>query len=237
MIEESISMYKQEIFWENLAISMSSLSNLLNEEKSHLPIVFEIQSEELEQILDTSEKIDAIDLDPTLTEFFKQCFTIKEKIRSYFEFSFGRHFIFTSSDSFDYCLLLVNDDLINKFGCSSSSSIKHKVSNEKSESSHASYSTSSEEKKLYSFVLLKFDKKEKTTQLLQVERVHHSCYQNQKTPISKGIGENLSNDMSFLKDKSLMAATLEKVMGSNKYLSFIVNNLIYVVWESMFLQS
>ena len=229
-------MYKQQIFWENLAISMSSLSNLLNEEKSNMPIVFEIQSEELEQILDTSEKIDAIDLDPTLSEFFQQCFTIKDKIRSYFEFSFGRHFIFTSIESYDYCLLLINDDLINKFGCSSSSSIKHKVSGEKLDSPHMSHASSNEEKKLYSFVLLKFDKKEKTTQLLQVERVHHSCYQNQKTPISKGIGENLSSDMSLIKDKS-QAATLEKVLGSNKYLSFVVNNLIYVLWESMFLQS
>ncbi len=86
IIEESVSAYKREIFWENLVKSMSPLSNLFDEEKSHMPIVFAIQSEELEQILECSEKVDALSKDGSLVEFLDQCYAVKDKIRSYFEF-------------------------------------------------------------------------------------------------------------------------------------------------------
>ena len=86
IIEESVSAYKREIFWDNLIISMSPLSNFFDEEKSHMPIVFAIQSEELEQILESSEKIDALHKDPSLSEFLDQCYRVKNKIRTYFEF-------------------------------------------------------------------------------------------------------------------------------------------------------
>lgn len=239
MIEESISVYKQEIFWDNLVISMTSLSSLLSDEKSHMPIVFAIQSEELEQILETSEKIDALKLDPNLNIFLRQCFTIKDKIRSYFEFHFGRHFIHTSSEMYDYCLLLINDDLINKFGCSSSSSIKPTVTNERRDScpntSHPS-SPQKNEKHLDSFVLLKFNLGEKNTDLWQVNRVKGSA----KVPESKFQQKDMtSSEMpkASKSEKLHVAANLEKVTGSNKYLSFVVNNLMHVLWESLFTQN
>jgi len=47
-------------------------------------------------------------------------------------------------------------------------------------------------------------------------------------------GESTSS--SFKIEKLHVAANLEKVMGANKYLSFVVNNLMYVLWESLFVQ-
>jgi hypothetical protein len=254
MIEESISVYKQDIFWDNLIISMSSLSNLLNEDKAHMPIVFAIQSEELEQILESSQKIDALNLDPSLSVFLQQCFTIKDKIRSYFEFSFGRHFIFTISETYEYCLLLINDDLINKFGCSSSSSIANRVwvpANDRRESmpfvssSNPRTSPKKSEKQLDSFVLLKFNKKSKETDLWQVNRVQQAA--NKKSTTGNNVSRSFESggstvgsggevSSSFKNEKFYAANNLEKVMGSNKYLSFVVNNLMYVLWESLFIQ-
>jgi len=86
IIEESVSAYKREIFWDNLVKSMSPLSSLFDEDKSHMPVVFAIQSEELEQILECSDKIDALNKDEFLGEFLSQCYAVKDKIRSYFEF-------------------------------------------------------------------------------------------------------------------------------------------------------
>ena len=242
IIEESISSYKQEIFWDNLVISMSSLSNWLNEAHANMPIVFAIQSEELEQILDSSEKIDALELDPALGTFLAQCFSVKEKIQSYFRFNFGRHFIFTASPEFDYCLLLLNDDLLKNFGCSSSSScLKSSVS--RSDSITTATNTLNAEpasQKLESFVLLKFDKKRQTSHLWQVNRVDQKANQQKNTSMSLASAVRIASDnntsllgdtaSSFKKEQFYM----NKSAGSNRYLSFVVNNLMYVIWETLF---
>lgn len=255
MIEESISVYKQDIFWDNLIISMPSSSNLLNED--HMSIIpFALQSEELEQILESSQKIDALNLDPSLSVFLHQCFTIKDKIREYFALSFGRYYIFTSSETFDYCLLLINDDLINKFGCSSSSNLPSKtgpLSERRDSVTNIGMSTSPKksERQLDSFVLLKFNKKTRETDLWQVNRVQQNANKKPNSQVvagglsrgfdggsgatlsGAGVSESVSN--SFKNDKFYVAANLERVMGSNKYLSFVVNNLMYVLWESLFI--
>jgi hypothetical protein len=266
MVEESINVYKLETFWDNLMISMSSISDYLNESNNttvinnNIPIVFSIQSEELEQILKHSEKIDALELDSNLYSFLHECYSIKDKIRNKFEFSFGRHFIFTSSDSCEYCLLLINEHLIKKFRCtvsyanfqlqqqqhqhqtntpqfpssilsdrllhsslsscsssssSSNSSTVVKVSTSTSSSNDTNNSNS--EKQLNSFILLKFDKINKMTHLWQINRI----IQQQQSASENSISGSVKYS-SYSKT------------SSNKYLSFVINNLMYVLWEGLF---
>lgn len=123
VIEESINLYKQEIFWDNLTLSMYSIHNMLNENVNNmtitsttsLPIVFSVNSDELEQILHISQKVDILDLDPSLHSLLRSCFQIKEKIKNHLKFSFGRHYIYTQSNAVEYCILLINDELVRNF--------------------------------------------------------------------------------------------------------------------------
>ena len=127
VVEESINLYKQEIFWDNLTLSMNSIQNILNEtvnsltvtstssSNSMLPIVFSVNSDELEQILHISQKFDILDLDPSLHSLLHSCYQIKDKIKNHLKFSFGRHYIYTQSSRIEYCILLINDDLIFNF--------------------------------------------------------------------------------------------------------------------------
>ncbi len=101
--------------------------------------------------------------------------------------------------------------------------------------------TGANNKRLDSFILLKFNKKEKTTNLWQVNQsITNAAAQQRssfgaKTMLESGNGGE-STSSSFKIEKLHVAANLEKVMGANKYLSFVVNNLMYVLWESLFVQ-
>jgi len=96
-------------------------------------------------------------------------------------------------------------------------------------------------KQLDSFILLKFNKKDKTTNLWQVNQsVTNNTAQPKSTFSTKTMLDNENGSeatpSSFKNEKNHVAAYLDKVMGANKYLSFVVNNLIYVIWENLFAQ-
>ena len=241
MVEESINVYKQETFWDNLMISMSSITDYLNETSANtIPIMFDIECGELEQILDHSQRIDALELDPSLNSFLQECYSIKDKIRNTFEFSFGRHFIFTSSDSVDYCLLLINDNLIKKFRYTVSSGGSQSVINDRILQSNASSPSSSSssnssttkvsssssdnnsDRQLNSFILIKFDKVNKMTHLWQINRIFQQDQQN------------IAKATDFI---DATVNTLTRKISSNKYLSFTINNLMFVLWEGLFSSS
>jgi len=124
-------------------------------------------------------------LDPSLSRFLQECYSVKEKIREYISFSFGRHFIYTSSSSVEYCLLLINDELIKKFRqtFATSSSTPTLVSsqsssltlNEEQNQPQKKNTSTTDTLELKSFVLLKFDKINQKAFLTQVNRVKVSA--------------------------------------------------------------
>ena len=251
VIEQSLSLYKQEIFWDNLTSSITSLNNFLNENNNtsliNYPIVFTVNSDELEQILSISQKIDILELDTSLGSFLEQCYSIKEKIRTYLKFSFGRHFIYTSSDTNEYCLLLINDELIRNFKHTPTSSTTS------SESGSAQLKSSNETAELKSFILLKFDKVAKTTQILQVNRVKSSAKDASQAQDSvkppqqisfakrSSTTDNLQTSpnvelASSLRSDTTSCANFNSLTGvkTHKHLSFTINTLMYVLWESLF---
>jgi hypothetical protein len=298
VIENSISLYKQEIFWDNLSSSMSPLTDILNENLSNMmssaSISFSVNSQELEQILAISEKVNILDLDANLADFLNECYTIKDKIRDYIRFSFGRHFIFTSCENVEYCILLINDELIRKFRqtfSTSSSTPTNTMSqsssftlNEGQPGSLQSHGVSSQKKssnsisesgELKSFVLLKFDKVAKKACLIQVNRVKvlqkkdtSSKRQNQVAPknlVTKRssttdtisiiqqssnpsnvasehhsattvpiLSSSLKDPISSMMQSSISGSLNTGSVKTHKYLSFTVNTLMYVLWESIF---
>jgi hypothetical protein len=263
VIEDSISLYKQELFWDNLSSSMSPL-DFLNE---NLTISFSVKTEELEQILSISEKIDILELDPSLSRFLQECYSVKEKIREYISFSFGRHFIYTSSNSVDYCLLLINDELIKKFRqtFATSSSTPTLVSsqsssltlNDEQNQPQKKNTNTTDALELKSFVLLKFDKINRKAFLTQVNRVKVSAKdqmrpssQNQiltqQIPLAKrsSTTDTISSIHSSSTDHLSLSSSLKNlvsapnnsannVLKSHKYLNFTINTLMYVLWESI----
>jgi hypothetical protein len=123
VIEESINAYKMEIFWDNLTSSMYSIKSMLNDDKpsssasspTSPPISFEVNSDELEQILNISQKINILELDPSLDSLMNSCYLIRDKIKDHLAPAFGRHYIFTQSNTVEYAILLINDELIRNF--------------------------------------------------------------------------------------------------------------------------
>ena len=104
--------------------------------------------------------------------------------------------------------------------CSSSSSSSNsstvvKVSTSTSSSNDTNNSNS--EKQLNSFILLKFDKINKMTHLWQINRI----IQQQQSASENSISGSVKYS-SYSKT------------SSNKYLSFVINNLMYVLWEGLF---
>ena len=224
VIEESISLYKQEIFWDNLSSSMSPLTDILNETNMSVSsISFSVNSHELEQILAISEKVDILDLDASLSKFLRECYSIREKIRDYVRFSFGRHFICTSSPSVEYCLLLINDELIKNFKETfATSSTSSSVTPSSLLSSQASSLTlkdetfsrltqkrsnvnAAENSELKSFVLLKFDMVNQMSHIIQVNRVKVSANEPQG---SKSSQSQLQTSATILAKRASTTETL-----------------------------
>ena len=240
VIEESISLYKQEIFWDNLSSSMSPLTDFLNENSNtnlNTPsISFSVKTEELEQILAISERIDILELDPKLARFLQECYSIKEKIREYISFSFGRHFIYTSSANVEYCLLLINDELIRKFRQTfkTSSSTPAFISsqsssltlNEEHVNPQKKNANNIENTELKSFVLLKFDKINKKTCITQVNRVKVSG-KDQKNQTSLQV--QMPAQPAFLNKRSSTTDTISSIQSSSTeqpILSSSLKNLV-----------
>lgn len=180
--------------------------------------------------------------------------------------SFGRHFIFTSSENCDYCLLLINDNLIKKFrytvSSSSSSSQQQPISllvssvtsdrtlhaslsasssNSTSSSSNSSTtkaSSSSNEnnntdKQLNSFILLKFDKINKMSHLWQINRIVQPSNPVNEMDATYSSGSSALSTTT-VPGSNVAATTKSLKIGSNKYLSFAINNLMFVLWEGLF---
>ncbi|CAF0823180.1 unnamed protein product [Brachionus calyciflorus] len=206
VIEESISMHRQEIFWDNLAQSMYSIKNFLNESTNQLPLIgFEINNQELEQILAISQQINILDLDSCLDEFMQSCFEIKDKIKEFLKFRLGRYYISTESDSIEYCLLILNESLIKNF----------RLEEEDTRNSI------SESEPLKSFILIKFDKVNKRADLYQVNRVKIvetgvSVLPSQSTKDINQIVFNLNKNKSY------------------KSFAFTINILMYILWDNLF---
>lgn len=241
VIEESISLYKQELFWDNLSSSMSPLTDFLNENlnMNSPSISFSVKTEELEQILAISEKIDILDLDPNLTRFLQECYSVKEKIREYISFSFGRHFIFTSSANVEYCLLLINDELIKKFRqtFATSSSTPTLISSQCSSFTLNEEQTQSQKKnvntidttELKSFVLLKFDKIYKKAFIIQVNRVKVSNKDQNHNRNSSQVQVPLQPN--FLNKRSSTTDTISSIHSSSSeqpVLSSSLKNLVSI---------
>ncbi|RNA30625.1 SZT2-like isoform X1, partial [Brachionus plicatilis] len=178
VIEESVSMHRQKVFWDNLALSM-------NVNKGELKNLIEISEGELEQILNISERVNVLELDPDLDEFLKQCYQIKEKIKDYFRLELSRNFIYTESDTIEYCLLIVTDSLISSF------------------KSDQGQEQNGSESSLRSFVLVKFDKIKCITELFQVNRVK-----------IVDLGGKQSDASSMLRENSLAGKEISQVINS-----------------------
>lgn len=234
VIDESINMYKQDIFWENLNLCMSSLKNLILGESM---LGFTVDSQELKQILAISHNINILDLDPSLDQFLAHCYLVKEKIKNYFRFAFGRHFIYTESESIEYCILLLNDELIKNFS--------PKEDSMGSTTTKASVS-SDYDSQLRSFILLKFDKTIDTALLLQINRVKMSKKENfsssvgQKRPTLSEMEPQLASSVKSehgMQSSSYHSSNSQLMNKTYKHLSFTVNTLMYVLWESLFIPS
>jgi hypothetical protein len=160
-----------------------------------------------------------------LDKLLAQCFMIKEKIKTYLKFSFGRHYMFTASESIEYCLLLINDDLVKNFRFNSTS---------KSPSKSVSSSTCEQAySKLNSFILLKFDNLNQKLHLLQISRVNtntsQASYESKKRL-------SISEQKNSTLDSSSNEA-LNSLDDPFSHLNFTVNTLIYILWESLFFTS
>lgn len=263
VIDESINMYKQEIFWDNLNLSMYSASRRQADDdeaplktSSSSPVSsgnsLTVDSDELEQILEVSTKIDIIDLDASLSNLLRHCYHIKEKIKKSFESLFKRHYIYTQSNSAEYCILLINDDFIRNFRAAAETT--------------TSSATASNDKNLKSFILLEFNQANKCARLFQVNRVKSATPeqtatttttvptaqsfshlgQQQQQPPQSVVGKRFTSSDTAV-DAYPVASSLKSELfttGSNynnsfvnrthKYLSFTVNFLIYVLWKSVF---
>lgn len=246
VIEESINMYRQEMFWDNLALSMNSMRNMLNE-SVNIGLCYSVNSQELEQILSISHLTNSLDLDPGLDTFLVQCFMIRDKIKNYLKFSFGNNFIYAESDSIEYCVLLINEDLIKGF--------RH-VPKQEEDGKKQNVSVESDQN-LKSFILLKFDKLADSAQLVQVNRVKMSKQESLSNnsqvvgPKRSTTTDALSSFLSNNNDASVLGSSFKNDLSGNlnkdlssmfssktyRYLGFTVNLLMYVLWESLFFTS
>jgi hypothetical protein len=239
VIENSTNLYKQEIFWDNLSSSLSSIRTILNENSStnsdntpsiysNFSIVFSVNSQELEQILSISNILNVLEFDSSLEKLLAQCYSIKEKIKTYLKFSFGRHFMFTASESIEYCLLLINDDLVKNFRFNSTS---------KSPSKSVSSSTCEQAySKLNSFILLKFDNLKQKLHLLKISRINSNTVQQQQTAYESKKRLSITEQKNSTLDSSSNEA-LNSLDDPFSHLNFTVNTLLYILWESLFFTS
>ena len=205
VIEESLSMHRQNVFWDNLALSMNS-------EKSELKNKIEISDTELEKVLSISETINVLELDPDLNEFMKQCFQVKENIKDFFRLELSRNFIYSESDSTEYCLIIVTDSLIKRFN--------KEYKDDKNGS----------ENYLNSFILVKFDKIRENTELFQVNRVkivNIGVYQSDFKSSNKREHESASRKI----DQVIGSLYRNKLFKS---FAFIINILMCSLWNSLF---
>ena len=300
VIERSINLYKQEIFWDNLSLSIAAFRRMLNtntntptanttttnnNNSNSSESIFTVNSDELEQIMRISQKVDILDLDANLAPFFRQCFAIREKIRAYLSFSLGRHCIYvgaSSSGTYEYCLLLLNDELLNNFRHSESSALtplassstsatssqttqqppqqqQHQQQQQQDSSSTTASSTSSSSSsnELKSFILIKFNKKLSSMQLLQVNRVKGSSNNNNNNggggaAAAQGkLGAAPAMDKDAWSRRPSAATIVEHSAAegssttalnatscrTHRYFKFTINLLMYVLWESLFYSS
>ena len=237
-MEESVNAYKQDIFWENLTTSISS-STWLNDPSQLLQTEFSIQSEELEQILNSSHKVDAVDHNTSLVPLLAQCYSIRDKIKTHFSESFGRHYIFTSSETNEYCLLLINDGLIKNFRRTNLSAAAT-GSNFSSQMQNSQSNESLNIKQLNSFALLKFNNSNKSVKLMQInrrqeqeQRISQQCSLLKRANETKS-SENLNTSSDVASSIKSDDSIVEENLHLNAHLSFVVNNLMFVLWEGLF---
>ena len=186
-----------------------------------------VNTDELEKVIAASNKIDIIDLDKSLIYFLFQCFQIREGVKNYLKFALGRYLIQTESELAEYCLMLINDDLIENFkykdGISSSGG--------NDGSSAVTVDNINEANDIKSFILLKFDKVNKNTKLLQINRVKLSS-----TGMDNGDSwENNKNNSSINNNGNNSGESyINSAHKSNFYLNFSINLLMFAFWESIF---
>ena len=227
IIEDSINIYKREIFWDNLIIAIQ-----------HTPLqqtntsLYSIEFEELEYILKNSYKINALELQSmysrSLKTLFEQGYSIKEKICGYLQSTFGKHYIFVSSPKYDYCLLILTKSLISKIKVESQPYRLEDIN---------------------SFILVKFNKDKGTMDLMQVNRMQN---QDQQIDIIKPKIENIvatniisssvSSTSSLTTSSSAMTISqLALTTNSNnngikisyENLNFIINTFVYIIFENI----
>ena len=138
-------------------------------------------------------------------------------------------FIFTSSETIDYCLLLINDELIKNFRHSESSALSPLNLNSglSNDSFHFQNQDNipfndSSNQQLNSFVLLKFDKKNEMAHLLQVNRIKSTNAQsssNTSNIASLSATIDSSNMISTNKNNEIFMSSykIESNLSSNKF--------------------
>lgn len=116
---------------------------------------------------------------------------------------------------------------------------RHSSADTKGSSHHGNDSsgTSTESKQLKSFILLEFDRQYQTSHLLQVNRVKTS-ERSADAHVSKP-KRSISVEASTLITASSLKSDIQMTHAvasrpMHRYLSFTVNVLIFVLWESLF---
>jgi hypothetical protein len=217
----------------------------MGQQSNLAPLV--VNTDELEQVLSASTKINMAEVDKSLAYFLRQCFSIRESIKQFLKQSLGRYLVYAESDVAEYCLLLINDELIKSFkvnsrvggaggnglsglnavggGGSATSSSSSISAGEVSSSSSSSLATTTQQQQqqleIKSFILVKFDKPGKNTTLLQVNRVKVARADELREE-SSGSGET---DSSHFGAKSSI---------NRLHLNFTMNLLSFAFWESIF---
>ncbi len=229
MIEDALCIYKREIFWDNLTLALESTSSptqsLLPGASTTLAIhlfnSYSIQYQELEYILNNSYKLNAVDLDQNLAPFLKHLFKLKDKIVSYFQQNFDKYFIYVQSNDKDYCiLLLTNNFMLNMTDQNQFQPNKPSI-------------LTNDDRELNTFILIKFDKINKHTDLLKVNRLE----QNQDSSAYDTNGPQLLTTGNFdaMANRQKMLLSQSNMFDfSQKHFNFIINTLIYIVWENLF---
>lgn len=209
IIDESISLYKQNLFWANLKTSNESMYNFDSNDMSTsnmMPLVINV--EELEQVLSCSYIIDILDLDPSLAYFLSQCYSIRSKIHEHLKQLLGRYLISTESNMIEYHMLLINDDLIEKF------KIKGMIGSSRREFN----------RDINSFILVKFDQSNMSTQVLQVNK-------SASRDTIKKASDNSTNGNE--RHSSELDSTKPDIVN-RVYLNFAMNLVIYAFWENIY---
>jgi hypothetical protein len=224
MIEDALSIYKREIFWDNLTLALESSQSsptpsvTTTTSATHLFNCFSIQHQELEYILYNSYKINAVDLDQNLAPFLKQIFKLKDKIVAYFQQNFDKFFFYVQSNHNDYCILLLSNGLMSTLNDQIQSNSR----------------VTSDEKDLNTFILIKFDKVNKVAELLKVNRLE----QSQDTSAFEATTSAqllTAGNMDLHASRQKMVLSQSNMFDySKKHFAFIINTLIYIVWENLF---